>query len=106
MLLNYTITGGAEGCELSFGSEDAGQDPANFIDSRKWKAEAASQININDGSNSQGEVKPSHEVQAQLFRAKGIIQIGGFTSAIIKVEASRKIRVRRTLALRDLQISD
>lgn len=35
MLANYTIIGGTEGCELSFGSEDAGQDPANFIDSRK-----------------------------------------------------------------------
>lgn len=85
MLPNYTITGGTEGCELSFGSEDAGQDPANFIDSRKWKAQEASQININDGSDSQGEMKPSHEVQTQLFRVKGTIRIRGFNSPIIKL---------------------
>lgn len=96
MLPNYTITGGTEGCELSFGSEDAGQDPANFIDSRKWKAQEASQININDGSNSQGEVKPSHEAQIQLFKVKGMIQIWGFNSPIIKVEASHEIQVRLT----------
>lgn len=94
MLPNYTITEGTEGCELSFGSEDAGQDPANFIDSRKWKAQEASQIN--DGSNSQGEVKPSHEVQIQLFKVKVMIQIWGFNSPIIKVEASHKIQVRLT----------
>lgn len=96
MLPNYTITGGTEGCELSFGSEDAGQDPANFIDSRKWKAQEASQININDGSNSQGEVKPSHEVQTQLFRVKGMIQIWGFNSPVIKVEVSHEIQARLT----------
>lgn len=96
MLPNYTITGGTEGCELSFGSEDAGQDPANFTDSRKWKAQEASQININNGSNSQGEVKLSHEGQTQLLRAKGMIQIWGFNSPIMKVEASHEIQVRLT----------